>query len=105
MILILVFSGFFLNNASVPVYLIWLRYISWFSYANEALVINQWDSIESIPCPDFNTTRCFQSGDEVIKYLDMKKDNFVLDISLLAGIAVFWRVVSFLVLLIKSRKK
>ena len=29
---VLLFGGFFLQNGSVPVYLDWLRYLSWFMY-------------------------------------------------------------------------
>ena len=29
-------------NSSVPVYFVWLKYISWFMYGYEALIINQW---------------------------------------------------------------
>ncbi|TRY74914.1 hypothetical protein TCAL_04988 [Tigriopus californicus] len=39
-------GGFFLNNLSIPTWLIWLKYISWFKYANECLVINQWSGVE-----------------------------------------------------------
>ena len=30
------------QNSSVPVYFVWLKYISWFMYGYEALIINQW---------------------------------------------------------------
>jgi hypothetical protein len=53
---LLLFGGFFLRNGSVPVYFDWLRYISWFMYANEALSINQWNGISfndtRSPCPN-----------------------------------------------------
>jgi hypothetical protein len=35
----------------VPVWLIWLKYLSWFLYGYEALMINQWTGIKDIPCP------------------------------------------------------
>lgn len=38
---IYVFTRFF-HNSSVPVYFVWLKYISWFMYGYEALIINQW---------------------------------------------------------------
>ena len=53
---LLLFGGFFLRNGSVPVYFDWLRYVSWFMYANEALSINQWQGISFndtlSPCPN-----------------------------------------------------
>lgn len=33
---------------STPDYLIWLKYLSWFSYGNEMLVVNQWDDVKHI---------------------------------------------------------
>jgi len=47
----LLFGGFFLNTVDVPIWLIWLKYLSWFLYGFEALLINQWDGIENITCP------------------------------------------------------
>ncbi len=73
---LMIFSGYFLNNKSIPVYFTWFKYISWLGYANEALIINQWDGIESIKC-DGNSTVCiFKTGDDVIKYLNMDKVYF-----------------------------
>lgn len=48
----LLFGGFFLQNDSVPVYLDWIKYVSWFMYGNEALSINQWRGVT------FNSTYC-----------------------------------------------
>lgn len=49
----------------MPVWLSWFEYISWFKYANEALVINQWRGMElpctgdnGIPLPDNVTLPC-----------------------------------------------
>jgi hypothetical protein len=41
----------FIYVRDVPVWLIWLKYISWFLYGYEALLVNQWDGIVNIPCP------------------------------------------------------
>lgn len=47
----ILFGGFLLQNGSVTVYLDWLRYVSWFMYANEALLVNQWHDV-SFTNPD-----------------------------------------------------
>lgn len=49
-----------------------MKYLSWLNYANEILVVNQWDGIDKIPCPP-NSTLCYNSGQVVISSLDMKK--------------------------------
>ncbi|WAQ93839.1 WHITE-like protein [Mya arenaria] len=48
MIPLMMFGGFFLNSDSIPVYFIWLEYLSWFKYANEVLAVNQWQNIDII---------------------------------------------------------
>jgi ABC-type multidrug transport system permease subunit len=73
---LMIFSGVLLNFDSIPRYFIWLRYMSWFSYANELLVVNQWQNVTNISCP-FNVTiitqngpgRCFQVGEDIINNL------------------------------------
>ncbi|GBO29599.1 hypothetical protein AVEN_215745-1, partial [Araneus ventricosus] len=51
---------------SVPVYFIWLKYISMFFYGNEALLINQWKNVNNITC---TTPMCAHTGQEVLKTL------------------------------------
>ena len=61
---LMLFGGLFLNNGTIPVknhfrysfalkeahlfqvYLNWIKYVSWFMYSNEALLINQWKGVE-----------------------------------------------------------
>ncbi len=66
---VLLFGGFFLQNGSVPVYLDWLRYLSWFMYGNEALSINQWYGVE------FNNTDCQYVGYNVSAIADLLPDD------------------------------
>jgi len=42
MVPLLLFGGFFLQSDSVPVYFIWLKYLSWFYYGAENLYVAQW---------------------------------------------------------------
>ncbi len=37
----MLFSGLLVNNDSMPVWLVWLRYISFFSYAFESIAANE----------------------------------------------------------------
>lgn len=69
----LLFGGFFLNSASVPFYFEWFSYLSWFKYGNEALLINQWASVQTgeIACTRANIT-CPASGAIVLETLNFK---------------------------------
>lgn len=55
--------------SSIPDYFIWIRYISWFYYGNEALIINQWADVGEITCEDGLETLCRNNGTEVINAL------------------------------------
>ncbi|RNA03564.1 white-like isoform X2, partial [Brachionus plicatilis] len=101
---LMIFSGFFLNNETVPSYFIWIKYLSWLNYANEILIVNQWDGVKDINCPA-NSTRCFRTGDDVIDALGMKKDNFFLDFILLGCIILAFRVLACSILSLKARLK
>ena len=34
--------------SSMPGYVIWLRYLSWFTYTYENMIVVQWDDVEHI---------------------------------------------------------
>ena len=82
--------------SSVPVWLVWFKYIGWFLYTNELLVINQWNGLDINTCPPINNTStdskltlstesklfegsespngfCFTDGDQVITSVGFDK--------------------------------
>lgn len=59
---------------TVPKYFFLLKYLSWFNYASDALIINQWRGVENIKC-DKELSLCFTSGDDVINYFNINKVN------------------------------
>ncbi|PVD37704.1 hypothetical protein C0Q70_00304 [Pomacea canaliculata] len=78
MIPLILFGGFFLNDDSIPVYFIWLKYLSWFKYANELLAVNQWENVDYLSCTGGNSTsmadRClYGNGTDVLTYLSYSK--------------------------------
>jgi hypothetical protein len=57
--------------SSIPVYFIWLKYLSWFLHGNEALSVNQWKGVQNITCrPEGG---CIESGDQVLEQLSFKE--------------------------------
>jgi ABC-type multidrug transport system permease subunit len=90
---LLIFSGFLINANSIPFYFIWIKYISWVFYANEAIMITLWSNT-SLSCSDAVSypiaaainatsnattsstttfTTCLKTGDEVLTQLAMNK--------------------------------
>ncbi|XP_017009241.2 protein white [Drosophila takahashii] len=102
----LLFGGFFLNSGSVPVYLKWLSYLSWFRYANEGLLINQWADVEpgEISCTSSNTT-CPSSGKVILETLNFSAADLPLDYVGLAILIVSFRVFAYLALRLRARRK
>lgn len=102
MIPFLLFGGFFLNSGSTPDYLIWLKYISWFYYGNEMLVVNQWEDVDNIRCS--SGPSCVPNGELVISTLNFNRDNFHLDLGLLFVLIAAFRLIAFLILLIRAKR-
>ncbi|XP_076242442.1 protein white isoform X3 [Calliopsis andreniformis] len=99
----LLFGGFFLNTASVPVYFEWFSYLSWFRYGNEALLINQWSKVDSIACTRSNAT-CPKTGRMVLQTFNFKEEHFWTDIACLFSLIIVFRFLAFLALLSKTRR-
>jgi hypothetical protein len=103
------FGGMFLKNGSIPAWLDWIKYISWFFYSYEALVINQWSGVANISCDDLTTNiveniaihsdtepdkMCIRTGLEVLDSLNFNEDDFVFDIFMpvVLIVCVFWTI-------------
>ncbi|KAH8386471.1 hypothetical protein KR093_000765 [Drosophila rubida] len=102
----LLFGGFFLNSGSVPIYLKWLSYLSWFRYANEGLLINQWADVEAgeISCTSSNTT-CPSSGKVILETLNFSVADLPLDYVGLVLLIISFRVFAYLALRLRARRK
>jgi len=118
-------GGFFVNPATIPVYMIWLKYVSWFTYANEIMVVTQWKNYGNISCEDYSqktkaftpsfisTTlptpadsgaRCVHSGAEVLETFGYKESNLPFDFGMLIFLMLAFRLVSIMLFGIRARK-
>ncbi|OQV17113.1 putative Protein white [Hypsibius exemplaris] len=100
---LMLFGGFFLNSGTVPKYFLWLAYISWFKYGNEALAVNQWRHISHINCT--TSVSCPRDGQAVLRQLNFHEDNLNFDIVMLFVLIVAFRVLAFIALAIRARRK
>merc|ERR1712168_440749 len=117
-------GGFYINTKSIPVWLIWLKYISWIFYSFQAMNINQWrysfdetgdEKYEKfqLGCRFCNGTiaeykNCPEEmqidGDIVLDAIGFKKENFELDISLLVVLIIFYRILAFIVMKFRFKR-
>ncbi|RNA15896.1 white isoform X1 [Brachionus plicatilis] len=103
----MIFSGVLLNSEDVPSYFLLLRYLSWFSYGTENLLVNQFEGIESIDCDypeDPDCLRRFEKGIEVLDFYKLDSKNFRINTICLVILTVGWRLLAFMALIIKSRR-
>lgn len=75
---LMMFSGFFLNPESTPVYLKWVEFISPMKYAFAALVQNEFDSLDLHCLPD-QLRRVPSTGGSVIEICPFPNGNAYLD--------------------------
>lgn len=113
---LLLFGGFFINNDSIPIYFVVFKYISWFYYGNEALVIAQWKNVDNIICERNSTAetsaaahssehRCLQHGSSIIEELSFDVNNSLVDMCCLVTLIIAMRSLAFIALLHKSKKR
>ncbi|CAF0727414.1 unnamed protein product [Brachionus calyciflorus] len=113
---LILFAGFFLNNESTPDYFIWIKYLSWFYYTFDSVMIELWttyDKYGSIPCSNrttiykgnvCNNTLCYDSGYSVLDQYKISSSNLGRNIPLLFVIMIVFRVLGYVFLKIKTRK-
>ncbi|CAH2074508.1 unnamed protein product, partial [Iphiclides podalirius] len=99
----MLFGGFFLNSGSVPPYLGWISYLSWFRYGNEALLVNQWSGVDSIDCTRENFT-CPASGQVVLQTLSFSEKDFTMDVVNMVLLFIGFRFLAYLALLYRTRR-
>eukprot|EP00118_Oscarella_pearsei_P007541 m.37374 g.37374 ORF g.37374 m.37374 type:complete len:423 (+) comp32367_c0_seq5:1839-3107(+) len=95
----LLFGGLFVKSSEIPVYFVWFKYINWFYYSFEALVINEWRNYNGT-CPPAELT-CFTNGTAVIQSLGFNENNFNFDLIMLAVLIVGARITAYVTLRIR----
>ncbi|CAK8695533.1 unnamed protein product [Clavelina lepadiformis] len=113
---LLLLGGFFISASQIPVYLIWLKYLSWFFYTNELLNINQWEYVGYLGCPAYNATYnstlidtspgpcLYENGQAVLSSLGFHQSNFGRDIGLMFALLFGFRAVALAFLYYRVRE-
>ncbi|CAF1304874.1 unnamed protein product [Didymodactylos carnosus] len=102
---LMVFGGFFINAKTIPKWLIWIKYISWFYYGNEMALVNQWTDVKYLQCnrkANSNTT-CFRDGNDVLKLYGFSKTHYNRDLGLLFVLFISFRLISLTILALKAK--
>ena len=64
---------------SIPKWLIWLKYLSWFMYSNELLNINQWENVNITDCNPTENSEipCFSDGEQILTFYGFESVSFL----------------------------
>ncbi|XP_065840254.1 protein white-like [Oscarella lobularis] len=100
----LLFGGFFIRSGTVPVYLEWIQFISWFFYGFETLMVNEWTDSPQLSCGT-NNAGCLQNGTQVLDFFGLDENNFNRDIGVLFALLVAFRLLAFIVLTIRVYRR
>ena len=111
MIPFMLFGGFFINDKTIPGWIDWMKYLSWFKYGNEALMINQWAGLRlGCPAPSISqligiAEPCFATGEQVLHMFGFEKENLHLNIICLVALIVGFKTIAFFSLLSKTIRR
>jgi len=102
---LMLFGGFFINDGSIPDWINWLKYMSWFKYGNEAMMINQWEGVSDFICPadeNPNIEPCITKGEQVLHIFGFEKDNFWMNVICMCALVIAFKTLAYLALLSKT---
>ncbi|XP_021278622.1 ABC transporter G family member 8 [Herrania umbratica] len=101
------FSGYFISKDSLPKYWLFMYFFSMYKYALDALLINEYSCLASRCFLWYNETKtCMLTGGDVLQKKGLHEGQRWINIYILVGFFVFYRVLCLLVLIRRvSRSK
>ncbi|XP_071633404.1 protein scarlet-like isoform X2 [Temnothorax longispinosus] len=101
---LMITMGPFIKLGSLPVYVRWIRYVSWLLHSTEALTIIQWRGVHNISCETIDLP-CLTEGIEVLDRYDFDERNFWPDIALMAAIYIIFHSLAYVFLWRRCKSK
>lgn len=90
-------GGFYLQDHSVPGFLVWIREISMFNWGYKLMVINQFSG-KTFECPPVPAPCLFPDGNAVMEYTGVSTSDIALSICILVALNVAFRIGAFICL-------
>uniref|UniRef100_A0A0K0DPW2 ABC transporter domain-containing protein n=1 Tax=Angiostrongylus cantonensis TaxID=6313 RepID=A0A0K0DPW2_ANGCA len=88
------FGGFFINQASLPIYFYPFKFLSYFRYAFESLAVNEWSHVNTISGCE-QVVGCYRNGSDVIRRLSFSPQNMWINVIVLFSMIVGIRLIGF----------
>ncbi|XP_043799072.1 ABC transporter G family member 3-like [Apis laboriosa] len=104
--ILMITMGPFLKLGSLPIYIQWVKYISWLLHSTEALTILQWNDVHNISCEETDPELpCITDGIQVLHRYDFNETNFWMDIILMITIYFVFHIFAYMCLWNRCRWK
>lgn len=97
------FSGYFIPKDLIPRYWRFMYYVSLYRYPLDSLIINEYWSQRN-ECFGESLSACLLTGEDVLKSRGLEKDTRWINVGIMVGFFVFYRLLSWLVLARKVAK-
>ncbi|OWA54294.1 Protein scarlet [Hypsibius exemplaris] len=98
-------GGVYLKLKTLPPYLAWLQWLSWFRYGNEILGIVHWQGVTNITCSADPQLPCITTGAEVMADNQYDPAKLGFDFGMLAALYAGFHLCAYFVLYTKNRKR
>ncbi|KAJ1367195.1 ABC-2 type transporter [Parelaphostrongylus tenuis] len=98
------FGGFFINQASLPIYFYPFKFLSYFGYAFESLVVNEWSHVDTISGCD-RLMGCYRNGSDVIRRLSFSPQNMWINVIILFSMIIGIRLIGFSSLWLRAKAR
>eukprot|EP00741_Cyanophora_paradoxa_P023432 tig00021582_g22636.t1 len=100
-VIMMLFGGFFITFSSIPKYFIWIEYLSFFKYAYESFIRNEFEGATFCdPAPGACIT-----GESVIRSMSLSERSVGVSLLILLGMVVAYRLLAFFFLRRLARKR
>ncbi|KAE9613482.1 hypothetical protein Lal_00016346 [Lupinus albus] len=102
------FSGYFIPKESIPKYWLFMYYVSLYRYPLDALLTNEYWNVRHECFSQQDTTtngsQCLITGFDVLKSRGLEKDNRWVNVGIMIGFFVFYRLLCWIILARKASK-
>lgn len=100
------FSGYFIPKDSIPRYWIFMYYVSLYKYPLDCLLINEYWSLreDCFSRQEGDTRNCVRTGRDVLKGRGLDESSMWLNLGIMLGFFIFYRVLCWIVLARKAAK-
>ncbi|KAK7333872.1 hypothetical protein VNO80_30652 [Phaseolus coccineus] len=99
------FSGYFIPKESIPKYWLFMYYVSLYRYPLDALLTNEyWNVRNECFAHQIEGSQCLITGFDVLKSRGLERDNRWMNVGIMLGFFVLYRVLCWIILARKASK-